>query len=123
MKADVEGGFNFERETNYGPNVDTVSLPGLELRLGVLEGVELQLAADGFVQEWRDAESNSNGVSFPTGSGFNTSDGYDPEFEFLYAWDIGERWNVNGNFDFASVSLGEDDSQRHFLFRPESTQR
>jgi hypothetical protein len=55
----------------------------------------------------------------PTIPGFNTSDGYDPEFEFLYAWDIGERWNVNGNFDFASETQGEEDSNRHFVFRPQ----
>ncbi len=49
------------------------------------------------------------GVSLPTGSGFNTSDGYDPDFNFLYAWDIDERWNLNGNFDFASESQGQSE--------------
>jgi hypothetical protein len=93
----VEGGFNFERETNDGPNVDTIYVPGIELRFGVLEGVEVQLAADGFVQEWRDGA----------------------ELEFLFAWDIAERWNVNGNFDFASESQGKEDSNRHSLFRPQ----
>ena len=29
------------------------------------------------------------------------------------------RWNLNGNFDFASETQGEDDSSRHFIFRPE----
>jgi hypothetical protein len=142
----VEGGFNFERQTDDGPDVDTIYVPGIELRFGVLEGVEVQLAADGFVQESRDGQENRNGgsdfqldarvriaeqtrwrpalaidfgVSFPTGSGFNTSDGYDPEFEILFAWDFGERWNVNGNFDFASESQGEEDSNRHAVFRPQ----
>lgn len=142
----VEGGFNFERKTDGLPNVDTFYLPAIELRFGVSEGIEVQLSADGFVQEWREGERNRNGgsdvgldarirlagqagwrpalaidfgVSLPTGSGFNTSDGYDPKFEFLYAWDIGERWNLTGNFDFASESQGEEDSSRHSLFRPQ----
>jgi hypothetical protein len=142
----VEGGFNFERETDDGANVDNLSLPGLELRFGVLENVELQIAADGFVWERHDDERNRSGgsdveldmrirladqlrwrpalaiefgLSLPTGSGFNTSDGYDPELEVLYAWDIGERWNLNGNFDFASESQGQSDSQRHSVFRPQ----
>jgi hypothetical protein len=112
----------------------------------VQERFELQLFAVGFVQEWRDGDGNHTGVSdleldtrvrlweqagwrpatavdfglsFPTGSGVATSDGVDPEGEILYAWDFATRWNLNGNFDFASETQGEDDSSRHLIFRPE----
>jgi len=144
--AQIEGGFTFERETEGNPDTDTLTVPQLELRLGVHERFELQLFAEGFVQEWRDSDKNHTGVSdleidtrvrlweqegwrpatavefglsFPTGSGFATSDGFDPEGEILYAWDFAERWNLTGNFDFASETQGEDDSSRHFVFRPE----
>ena len=144
--AHIEGGLTFERQTEGNPDTDTLPVPALELRLGVQERLELQLFADGFVQEWRDGDSNDTGVSdleldtrvrlweqagwrpatavdfgltFPTGSGFATSDGFDPEGEILYAWDFATRWNLNGNFDFASETQGEDDSSRHFIFRPE----
>lgn len=142
----LEGGINFERQTDGAPNTDTLTLPGVELRYGLTDRVELQLAGDGFVQEWRDDASDKNGlsdigvaarllvagqqdwrpaaafnigVSLPLGSDFVTSDGYDPQVEFLYAWDIGERWNLNGNFDWASESQGKDDSSRHTVFRPQ----
>ena len=144
--AQIEGGLTFERETEGNPDTDTLTVPELELRLGVHERFELQLFAAGFVQEWRDGDGNRTGVSdlefdarvrlweqedwrpatavefglsFPTGSGFATSDGFDPEGEILYAWDFAERWNLTGNFDFASETQGEDDSSRHFIFRPE----
>ena len=144
--AHIEGGLTFERQTEGNPDTDTLTVPELELRLGVQERFELQLFADGFVQEWRDGDGNHSGMSdleldtrvrlweqagwrpatavdfglsFPTGSGFATSDGFDPEGEILYAWDFATRWNLNGNFDFASETQGEDDSSRHFIFRPE----
>jgi len=144
--AYIESGFTFMRETEGDPDTDTLTVPELELRLGMHERIELQLFADGLVREWRDGDGNSTGVSdleldarvslweqeswrpatavdfglsFPTGSGFATSDGYDPEVEILYAWDFAERWNLTGNFDFASETQGEDDSSRHFIFRPE----
>ena len=144
--AQIEGGLTFARETEGNPDIDTLTVPELELRLGVHERFELQLFAEGFVQEWRDGDGNHTGVSdleldtrvrlweqegwrpatavefglsFPTGSGFATSDGFDPEGEILYAWDFAERWNLTGNFDFASETQGEDDSSRHFVFRPE----
>jgi hypothetical protein len=144
--AHIEGGFSFERETEGEPDTDTLTLPEIELRLGVYERLELQLFAEGLVQEWDDGAGNRTGgsdleldarvrlweqagwrpatavdfgVSFPTGSGFATSDGFDPEGEILYAWDFAERWNLNGNFDFASETQGDDDSSRHFVYRPE----
>ena len=144
--AHIEGGLTFERQTEGDPDTDTLTVPELELRLGVHERFELQLFAEGFVQEWRDGDENNTGVSdlefdtrvrlweqagwrpataidfglsFPTGSDFATSDGFDPEGEILYAWDFAERWNLNGNFDFASETQGKDDSGRHFIFRPE----
>lgn len=142
----IEGGFTIEHEADDDPETDTLTLPGVELRFGLRERLELQIAADGFVQEWRDGEDNRNGgsdmevdlriavteqsgwrpalaidfgVSLPTGAGFVTSDGYDPELELLWAWDIAQRWNLNGNFDFASESQGEDDSSRNSIFRPQ----
>ena len=142
----IEGGFTFERETEGSPDTDGLTMPEIELRLGVHERFEIQLFAAGFVQEWRNGEGNHTGgsdleldargrlwdqagwrpamavdfgLSFPTGSDFATSGGFDPEGEILYAWDFAERWNLNGNFDFASVTQGNDDSSRHFIFRPE----
>ncbi len=144
--AHIEGGFTFERETEGNPDTDTLTVPEHELRMGVHERFELQLSAEGFVQEWRDGDGNDTGgsdleldarvrlweqagwrpatalefgLSFPTGSGFATSDGFDPKGEILYAWDFAARWNLNGNFDFASETQGDDDSSRHFIFRPE----
>ena len=144
--AQIEGGVTFERQTGDSPDTDTLSVPELELRLGIHERLELQLFIDGIVHEWRDSDGNHTGVSdlqidmrallceqegwrpamaidfglsLPTGSDFVTSDGIDPEAEILYAWDIAEHWNLNGNFDFASESQGRDDSSRHFIFRPE----
>ena len=52
------------------------------------------------------------GLSLPTGSGFATSGGGDPEGEILYAWDFAQLWNLNGNVDFASETQGDDDSSR-----------
>ena len=116
--AHIEGGFTFTRETEGNPDTDTLTMPELELRLGVHERFELQLFAEGLVREWRDGDGNNTGVSdleldarvrlweqeswrpatavdfglsFPTGSGFATSDGYDPEVEILYAWDFAGR--------------------------------
>jgi hypothetical protein len=143
--AHIEGGFTFERETE-GDDTDTLTAPEVELRLGVYDRIEIQLFAEGLVQEWREGDGNSTGgsdleldarvrlweqarwrpatavdfgLSFPTGSAFATSGGFDPEGEILYAWDFAERWNLNGNFDFASETQGDDDSSRHFVFRPE----
>jgi hypothetical protein len=144
--AHIETGITFESETDGGPDTGVLTAPEVELRLGVHERLELQLFADGLVQEWyegdgkrtggsdleldvrvrlweqagwRPATAIDFGLSFPTGSAFATSDGFDPEGEILYAWDFGEHWNLNGNFDFASESQGDDDSSRHFVFRPE----
>jgi len=141
----IEGGFTFQRETDEDPDTDTLTVPEIELRLGVHDRLELQASADGFVREWRDGGGNRSGgsdlglaarallwrqsawrpatalgfsLSIPTGSGFATSDGVDPEFAVLYAWDIGQRWNLNGNFDFASESQGNDDSSHNFVFSP-----
>ena len=102
--AYIESGFTFMRETEGDPDTDTLTVPELELRLGMHERIELQLFADGLVREWRDGDGNNTGVSdleldarvslweqedwrpatavdfglsFPTGSGFATSDGYE----------------------------------------------
>jgi hypothetical protein len=142
----IEGGFTFERETEGDPDTEMLTAPGIELRFGVHERFEIQLFADGFVHEWRNDDGNQSGgsdleldararlwgqagwrpamaidfgLSFPTGSDFATSGGFDPEAEILYAWDLAERWNLNGNFDFASETQGDDDSSRHFIFRPQ----
>jgi len=142
----IEGGSTFERQTDGAPNTDTLTLPELELRIGVRERIELQLFVTGLVHEDQDGESNDSGmsdieldarvllseqvglrpavavdfgVSIPTGSGFATSDGVDPEAELLIAWDVGTRWNLNGNLDVASESQGEDESGRNFVFRPQ----
>ena len=139
--AQVEVGFTFE-----GDGDDSLSAPEPELRLGVRERLELQLSSDGFVREWRVGDDDRSGgadlevdarvllwrqsgwrpataldfgLGFPTGSGFATSGGFDPEGEILYAWDFAERWNLNGNLDFASETQGDDDSTRHFVIRPE----
>ena len=144
--AQIEGGLTFERQTEGEPDTDSLTVPEIELRLGVHTRLEFQLSAAGLVEEWyRGDESRTGGsdleldarvrlfeqdgwcpatavefgLSFPTGSDFATSDDVDPEGEILYAWDFAERWNLNGNFDFASESQGEDDSSRHFVFRPE----
>ena len=144
--AQIEGGLTFERETKDQPDTNTLTVPELELRLGVYARLELQLFAAGLVQEWREGDGNRTGgsdleldarvrlweqarwrpataidfgLSFPSGSNFATSGGVDPEGEILYAWDFAERWNLNGNFDFASETQGDDDSSRHFVFRPE----
>jgi hypothetical protein len=56
--AHIEGGLTFERQTEGNPDTDTLTVPELELRLGVQERFELQLFADGFVHEWRDGDGN-----------------------------------------------------------------
>jgi hypothetical protein len=142
----IESGISFERKKGDKNEADTLTVPELELRLGIYERLELQLYADGLVHEWhggrdnrtggsdlefdarvrlweqsgwRPATSLDVGVSFPTGSDFATSGGFDPTAEILYAWDFAEAWTLNGNFDFASETQGDDDRSRHFVFRPE----
>jgi hypothetical protein len=144
--AHIESGITFERETGNESDADGLTAPDLELRLGVFQRVELQLYADGLVQEWRGARGNPTGgsdleldarvalfpqagwrpatavevgVSFPVGSDFATSAGFDPKGEILYAWDFAEVWNLTGNLDFVSETQGDDDHSRSFVFRPE----
>jgi hypothetical protein len=144
--AHIESGISFEQKGGDEHDTDILTVPELELRLGVYDRIELQLYADGLLHEWRDGRGNRTGgsdlelearvrlwgqsawrpatslefgVSFPTGSDFATSGGFDPKVEILYAWDFAEAWTLNGNFDFASETQGDDDRSRHFVFRPE----
>ena len=61
--AHIEGGLTFAHETEGNPDIDALTVPEFELRLGVHERFELQLFAEGFVQEWRDGDGNHTGVS------------------------------------------------------------
>lgn len=144
--AQVESGLRLERESDETPTKNTLTWPQLELRLGVIPRLELQLSADGLVQEWREGQSDETGggdleldarlrlwdqagwrpaaavelgLSFPVGSDFATSGGFDPEGDILFAWQLEERFTLIGNLDFASETQGDDDSSRHFVFRPE----
>lgn len=142
----IESGLQLTRETGRGPDVSVLTLPAPELRLGLFRGVELQLAAAGFVRKWQERGRNRSGgsdlavdlrtvlweqagwrpaaaldlgLSFPTGSDFVTSNGVDPEGELLLGWDFARVWNFTGNLAFSSETQGKGDSTRHFVFSPE----
>jgi len=145
-RLQIESGITFARQTEGRPDTDTLTVPEIELRLGLFENVELQLFAEGLVREWRDGSNDriggsdlavdvraklwdqaawrptlgvDFGVSFPTGSRFATSDGVDVEGELLWAWDFADRWNLTGNLIFGGQTQGADDSTRRFVFGPE----
>ena len=143
----IESGITFARETDaHDPDTDSVTVPELEVRFGLMPRIEIGVTAEGYVYERRDgASSRSSGsdlglqakfhfldqagavpaagvklfVSFPTGSDAVTSDGVDPWAEFLFQWNLGERLGVVANLNFGAPSLGVDDSRRIFEFRPQ----
>ena len=141
-----EGGLSFERETHgSGPNVNTITVPGGLLRVGLLPPLEFRVSADGYVLEERsggnDRSSGSDlaigsrarlldqqgirpatalefDLSLPTGSDAVTSDGVDPSGLLLVEWGFCDRFALDGNLGFASVSLGKHDSGRAFRVAP-----
>lgn len=141
----VEGGVSFARQTHGRPNESTLTIPGALLRFGVLRTLELRLSADGYVLALREgAHDRSSGsdlvvgaraalfdqrswlpgtaleldLSLPTGSAAVTSDGVDPTGLLLVEWQLGERFVLDGNLGFASVSPGPHASGRSFQVSP-----
>jgi hypothetical protein len=142
----LEGGFKFERETGGDEaNTDTLTLPELLLRVGILPVAELRLSADGFVYEDRAGASNrSSGsdlelgaklrcfgqdglrpttallaaLSFPTGGRGVTSDGFDPRGTLLLNWELNKHLGLDANLAFAGPTQGANDSSRVFEISP-----
>ena len=142
----LEGGLTFERETNAGdPNTNTLSVPGVLLRVGLLSFLEARVLADGFIYEDRkrdnDRSSGSDltlasrarlfdqkgirpataldfNLSLPTGSDAVTSDGVDPSGTILLGWNLSERFGALVNLGLGSTSLGKDNSRRAFQVAP-----
>ena len=141
-----EGGLSFERDTRGGgPNVNTITVPEGLVRVGLLPPLEFRVSADGYVLEERsggnDESSGSDlaigsrarlldqkgirpataiefDLSLPTGSDAVTSDGVDPSGLLLVEWEFCDRFALDGNLGFASVSLGQHDSGRAFQVAP-----
>jgi hypothetical protein len=136
--AQIEMGATFEHDAE-GENADTWSLPEPLLRVGVLDRLELRLAAEGlllvdprgdsnevagsdlelstklrFVEQsgWRPETSLLAGLTFPTGGHSVTSDGYDPFGLLIASWEIGEGIDLDANLGLSAPSQGPDDSDR-----------
>jgi len=142
----LEGGFGFARETKGDdPKTNTVTVPQLLMRVGLLPTVEARLGADGFILEDRAGAQNRTGgsdlelgtkirlfdqlrlrptaalllaVSFPTGGSAATSDGVDPRGRLLLNWELGQRFSLDANLDLAGPTQGVDDSRRVFEVQP-----
>ncbi len=59
----IEGGLLFERETNGSPNTNTITVPQVQLRVGLLSFLEAQLYADGYIFENRSGASDRSSGS------------------------------------------------------------
>jgi hypothetical protein len=142
----LEGGFEFERETGDDePDKDTLTVPGLLVRIGIVSWLELQVQADGLLYEFREGANDRAlgsdfvvggklrlfrargllpltslrfALSIPVGSAAATSDGVDPALSGLYQWNIGEQTAVVLNTGFSAPTQGSDDDRRIFQFEP-----
>jgi hypothetical protein len=141
----VEAGIRFHRDPDGASDLDQLIAPDLAIRLGVLPGLELALAADGLVYDvpavggnrasgsdlvidarlrfWepsglRPAAAVQLDLSFPSGGRSVTSDGYDPGAQLLLEWPLGERAVVDANLGFSGPTQGVDDRRRIFEFAP-----
>lgn len=142
----LEGGVQFERESDGdGPDTDTLTVPDALIRIGVAEGFELRLEAEGLLYEFRDgAEDRALGsdlalatkirlleargllpetgvlmlLSLPVGSDAETSGGVDPKIDGLFEWSLGEKTAIVVNTDFSVPTQGDDDGARIFQFGP-----
>ena len=142
----LESGFTFERETKTGdPKTNSVTVPQLLVRMGLLPNLEVRLAADGYIHEDRtEARNRESGtdlelgskirlidqagmwptigllasVSFPTGGSAVTSDGVDPRGRLLLNWELGQHYSLDANLDFGGPTEGVNDSRRIFEVTP-----
>jgi len=143
----VEGGVVYERDTGaHEPDTRRVTAPDLEVRIGVVDPVELQLFVDGWTHEQPDGGSDrgsfgdtavgvkacftqSDGwrpslaaralVSFPTGGDAETSGGVDPSLALLTQWDLSERTQLVVDAGLGTPSRGVGTSGRLFEFAPQ----
>ena len=144
----IEGGVQLSRQTQSSPNETTLTVPQLELRLGVVDRLELKVGSgdNGYIHQWKQGAPNESGVSdlvvgtkiflwnqrsllptaglllelsIDTGSDEFTSGGLDPIIQTLWLWQMGERYSLNLNLDVASVTKGQGRSERSFQFAPQ----
>ncbi len=129
----IEAGYTFTYDGGAGGS-RTHSAPELLMRVGLATGVELRIAwptytrVDASAGDADGLEDFGLGVkiklieqsgviphfgviaefSAPTGADALSSDGYDPTFKLLWAYDLTERVGVSGNINFSSLTEGDD---------------
>ena len=142
----IESGVRLEAETDDDdPDRRTLTFPDVLLRLGLVERLELRLAADGLLYPFRDGADDRAlgsdldlsakarlwdqrsllpatgvelGLSFPVGSKAETSGGFDPWLDALFLWEVREWAAIVANLGFSAPTQGSDDSRRIFELEP-----
>jgi hypothetical protein len=148
----LEMGYTYLREADTSPDTSTHSLPAPTFITGVIPNLEIELLGDGLIvidsdpgsstedgsdfsmfgkfgitseNGWVPSTAGRVGLSFPTGGGNVTSDGFDPSFTFIAAWAVGknveslplpEETTLYLNFGFAGPTNGRSDSNRYFQY-------
>ena len=150
----LELGYTFLREGDTSPDTSTHSFPAPTFITGVFSNLEIELIGDGLIitdpdgrgstedgsdfsmfgkfgitseNGWIPNTAGRFGLSFPTGGANVTSDGVDPSFTFIAAWEVGKNGEALSlplpkettlylNFGFAGPTNGQSDSNRYFQY-------
>jgi len=148
----LEVGYTYLREVDTSPDTSTHSFPAPTFITGVISNLEIELSGDALIVIDSDPGSSTEdgsdfsmfgkfgitsengwipntagrvGLSFPTGGGNVSSDGFDPSFTFIAAWGVGKsvealplpkETTLYLNLGLAGPTNGRADSNRYFQY-------